>query len=324
MWGAEMGVNEYGLVIGNEAVFTREKLRKDNSGLTGMDMLRLALERCREANEALMLLIELLDTYGQNACGGYKNKGFFYSNSFLIADKLEAYVLETAGKFWAWKKLNNAYSISNALTLNHDFDESNAGKLLNGKGFAPRFSDRLYTLAGRAGHRRACTLDTATAEPNLTKALSTLQSHHLGASSFSPKKATTACICMHATGFLNPSSTTGSMIAEITDTDAPRVWFTGTPYPCISLYKPFYFHEEGPGLQSPGSAPDGSLWWKGQERYEHILSRYRRLFPHVEAERNKKQHLLIELAGQTYLGKREIERQGLLIEEEWHHFIMSL
>jgi len=36
MFGAEMGANEYGVVIGNESIFTKEK--PDKIGLTGMDL----------------------------------------------------------------------------------------------------------------------------------------------------------------------------------------------------------------------------------------------------------------------------------------------
>lgn len=57
MWGAEMGANEKGVVIGNQAVWTRMPLIKTNS-LTGMDMLRLALEQSGNADQALETIIQ--------------------------------------------------------------------------------------------------------------------------------------------------------------------------------------------------------------------------------------------------------------------------
>lgn len=49
IWGCEMGVNEKGIVIGDEAIFTKIPYEKEN-GLIGMDLLRLALERSEDLN----------------------------------------------------------------------------------------------------------------------------------------------------------------------------------------------------------------------------------------------------------------------------------
>jgi secernin len=51
IWGAEMGANEHGIAIGNEAVFTKIPYDKQ-PGLIGMDSLRLALERAHTARRA--------------------------------------------------------------------------------------------------------------------------------------------------------------------------------------------------------------------------------------------------------------------------------
>src|SRR5512136_2449894 len=82
MWGAEMGANEHGVTIGNEAVFTKVPYDKE-PGLIGMDFLRLALERAQTSEQALHTITALLETYGQsgNCAQGHPT---YYHNSFLI------------------------------------------------------------------------------------------------------------------------------------------------------------------------------------------------------------------------------------------------
>ncbi|NLW49162.1 MAG: peptidase C69 [Firmicutes bacterium] len=120
IWGCEMGGNEFGLNIGNEAVFTKEKYGPP--ALLGMDMARIALERCRNTEEAVELIVHLLEIHGQGGNCGFE-KPFTYHNSFLIADPNSAWVLETAGQYWAAKKVTDIYCISNCLTIGADFDQ---------------------------------------------------------------------------------------------------------------------------------------------------------------------------------------------------------
>jgi len=96
IWGAEMGANEHGVAIGNEAVFTRVPYDK-RPGLIGMDLLRLALERGRTAREALDVITGLLAEYGQGGNCGFKHPTY-YHNSFLIADPHSAAVALLAAK----------------------------------------------------------------------------------------------------------------------------------------------------------------------------------------------------------------------------------
>lgn len=313
MWGAEMGVNEHGVVIGNEAVFTRIKFKKDNSGLTGMDMLRVALERSTSARTALECIINLLEIYGQDACGGYRNKNFFYHNSFLIADAREAYVLETAGKYWAVENVRSVRSLSNHLSIHQPDRMSNAAlnlalrkKRQKPFSFAKSYSDWLYSKLGRGAQRAAKTCSLALQSGQLVtafKCMQILQSHNLPASAFTPSRATTASICMHATGMFNPSETTGSMVAEVRKDKPHTVWLTGTPHPCLSVYIPFFFTQENAltGIIPPSDKPDGSLWWTARKAHQWIIDKYLLRKPLIEEERQTLQKEFIEGEAQLIL-----------------------
>ncbi|RWS30105.1 hypothetical protein B4U80_01780 [Leptotrombidium deliense] len=124
MWGAEMGANEHGVVVGNEAVFT--KVKEDDDGqerLLGMDLLRLSLERANSAEHAVNVITDLLETYGQGGPCEERVDAIEYHNSFLIADVNEAWILETAGRLWAAERVVSGFrNISNCLSIETKID----------------------------------------------------------------------------------------------------------------------------------------------------------------------------------------------------------
>ncbi len=101
MWGAEIGTNEHGVVIGNEAVFTRElalRLRPEPDALLGMDLLRLGLERAATAGRRGGGDRRAAGGHGQGGSCSHDHPKLRYHNSFLVADPIRAIVLETAGR----------------------------------------------------------------------------------------------------------------------------------------------------------------------------------------------------------------------------------
>jgi dipeptidase len=119
VWGFEHGVNEHGVAIGNQTVFSNEPL-EEQPGLIGMDLVRLGLERGRDAREALEVIAGLIETHGQGGAA-LSPGGSGYHNSFLIADPTSAWVLETSNRHWAGRRVESG-SCSNHYTLRDDWE----------------------------------------------------------------------------------------------------------------------------------------------------------------------------------------------------------
>lgn len=136
-YGYEVGVNEHGVAAGNVAVYTKEAKEAARAfpskgvrlGLLGMDLVRLGLERGESALEALRVMTALLEEYGQFGSGlpQVSHQDGSYDNSYIVADGREAYVLETAGREWAAKKVSRLAAISNEPTIRSEYDLSSAG-----------------------------------------------------------------------------------------------------------------------------------------------------------------------------------------------------
>ena len=264
LWGGEMGVNECGVCIGNEAVFTKGKYGE--SGLTGMDMVRLALERSDSAKSALECIIGLLEIYGQGGNCGYDHS-FFYDNSFLIMDRTELYVLETAGKQWVKKKTDLA-DISTRLSIGTEGTVYSEGSC----DFAKKHLEPVYSYFAQSRQRRLMCQESVETAEKLEDMFRAMRKH---ADEENPLcKASVGSPCMHYGGMVG-DHTTQSMAVELLPDGQIKIWTTGQSMPCVSIYKPFLFG-------SPCVAPifeegdEGAReYWMQAERFKRRLLGYK-------------------------------------------------
>jgi secernin len=283
MFGAEMGANEYGVVIGNEALFTREKA--DITGLTGMDLLRLALERGRSAAQALDIIIQLLEKYGQGGNCGYRQK-LYYMNGFLIADSTEAYVLETVKSWWAWKKITDYWSISNLISLEQDFDKYSPGLIENAVkqgycksesdfNFRRCYSDKIMTWGAKGLQRQECSRRLLAQKSGSlqTADIMAMMRDHGGEDGWTPDKSG-GTICMHAADkLIRRSQSVCSMVARLTEGEK-YYYTTGASNPCISPYFPVFNRETSVPAsyrEGNGEFDEQAFWWESEKLHRKSL-----------------------------------------------------
>jgi dipeptidase len=315
LWGFEMGVNEWGVAIGNEAVLSREP--DEEVGLIGMDLVRLGLERGRTADLAVRIIGSLIERYGQ---GGSCEATAFrtYHNSFIIADPATAWVLETMGHRWVAKRVTDRAAISNLFTIRTEWDASSPGAVERAQeqmwggtpfDFAAAYQDPTADL-----RPRACRLDRARdvlagyQAPVRVEDMQALLRDHNGGD-IPTGKQELPTICMHVVPGTY-GETAAAMVCHLRPDRhrelAVTCWTAFGP-PCLSIFRPVYPVLVGlPESVQRGSGPydPGSPWWVF-ERLQRIIAQAPALAP---AARDPLRALETEFRAEADDAEAEAER----------------
>jgi secernin len=255
MWGFEHGVNEHRVAIGNERIFTVDDPRTAPPALTGMDLVRLGLERGTSADGAVEVMTGLLEHHGQGGrCA--EDKDDPYWSSFLVADPRGAWILETSGRTWAARRVDDGAAISNRVSLGRELTRTSAN-VPDGADFDEWRDPAIPTVPAddRLASTRAC-VATGAAALRPCDLAATLRDHGHGpwgapgggmdTLSALPTGVDaelhgfTVCFHVDEPGFV-VETTTSSMVAELPVDDAApaRAWFAlGTP--CSSIFVPAF------------------------------------------------------------------------------------
>ncbi|MFP4635738.1 MAG: peptidase family C69, partial [Nitriliruptoraceae bacterium] len=272
MWGAEMGANEHGVAIGNEAVFTRGP--RATTGLTGMDLVRLGLERARTAEQGVAVIVDLLEAHGQGGRCGHEDPRFTYDNSFLVADPTGAFVLETAGRDHAVEVVTHgARSISNGLSI---------------EPFATEHTDRLRTRIAACAARHAITTRRARTARGAADLGAILRDHgEQPLPDYTLFTGGMAAPCMHAGGLLAASQTTGSWISRLLPEGAQH-WATATAAPCTSLFMPVTVeHPADLGPPPTDHYDPRTRWWRHERLHRAVMRDPGRWLPAMARDRQE-------------------------------------
>lgn len=294
MFGAEMGANTHGVVIGNEAVFTddvasrtattRRRAPESEAGLLGMDLLRLALERASTAAQAVEVIVTLLERYGQAGSCSRVHPRFTYDNSFLVADPFGAIVLETSGRRHATEVVRfGGRSISNGLTIPSFaaiHGDPIRGRVASCVTRRAR-TERAAAGAGRSGGDAVGALMLALRDhgpDNLPR--------------WSPVNGALRAPCAHSGGFLTSAQTTGSWVTDLRGAGrgggaGALHWVTATAAPCTSLFAPVRVEEPVDLGPNPGAVFDPTTrWWRHEVLHRAAMVDPQALLARLAPERD--------------------------------------
>jgi secernin len=278
-WGYQHGVNEHQLAMGCATLQTR--LTGEGPGLVGTDLVRLALERCRSARQAVDLVTDLVERHGQGRFSGCPPE-VEGDHALLIADPAEAFAVETAGPFWVYQEIRSVRAVSDVGVVHQDWDRiahGLAGHAIE-RGWWPGDGSKLDFAAAvqtnprglASGLRRWGRATLLLEEQNGHIDAPFLRRHLLGdhyegtRDEIDPREAFDGPLplCQHAGG-AGQHATAASLLAELRPDRPPLAWCAFGP-PCVGVYFPVFLDGELPEpLRQGGVTPSrDSAWWRVQ------------------------------------------------------------
>ncbi len=281
-WGAEIGCNEHGVAVGNEAAFSNQKEAKD--GVVCLDLLRLVLERARTAREGVEIAGHHVETYGQG--GNCQMMGnYWFDSGLLIGDRKEAWVVNCAGRQWAARQVKDVMAISNRYQITDDWDLSSLTANGGGKpNFRAMFADETKEHGCASMERESAAmarLRSRRGEISVRDMADTLRD--VGEDYEVGRDDRPTRICMHA----GPHESrfwhaTGAMVTEAGE-EGVTVWMTATSATDLSVFKPLFFDAAMPeiGPAPSGTYTAGSLWWEHERLHRRAMADYKALKPDI-------------------------------------------
>ena len=324
IWGFEMGVNECGLAIGNEAEWSRCEAETEE-GLLGMDMLRLALERAATAEEGVKVIAQLLERYGQNANANplFDRR---YENSFMLVDRQEIWLMETAGRQWAARRVKDWAAISNCYSIGTEYDLCSEGMERCVREHRWLRPDEPVDFA-KAYTRTATPQSQSTPRwrrmkkligekegaMELTDIRHVLRDHFEGEINeprWGASRGTFVSICMHAATW-DASQTAASIQTWYDDVLGQITWYAPS-LPCCSVYVPVYWTGDVPQAmkESSGVYTASSLWWRVERLAELVGADEERFAPEVHTQLRKLEKELGEYAAEAENEARRLIKAG--------------
>ena len=301
------GMNQFGVSFGCNTVYTRDELIPEGEkGLQRYSIRRLIMERARTAREAVEMVGQLIDTYGQSGI----------VVAYLIADAEEAWVVETTPRHWVAKRVpDDGFHVqANQYTIEKEWDiassdlveyaesqgwyDNNSGEFSFRHIYGdPQRIDRPYDTVREL--RATEILESKKGSISVKDLKTIMRSHYEGTSDYHYPP--------HDTDVIRPICVSNTQAAKVwhlrpdLPVETGAIMWYSISTPCTSIFVPVFSGSERVPEEylNAGEVFDSSsAWWTFDALQKAVDKDYDGLFPYFEIYRNARERYLIKKAGE--------------------------